>query len=291
MATATELINSRSYSTDAEGHATASRRYTTDAPTQAAAAQAVELVGGALGSTHPEHSALRLESLSYSPKSDGTYDVTANYSGSGLFVLEIIKKQNTGGKYSRFQFSTYDYEIETPYAVKEKRTVSTPGASPAVTVEAWMPYIQKISKTDLVLAIEVRPPKLTAADATLIADQVNSLHKFSTQADYWLFVSGTVQPVSNAEDLVTYTWRRDRFDWPWVAVADPSVPQINANAYDSQGGTVRFPNVTRPPFFQWKMKMGTNGPTSDPSFYKICPYSLNYTGYTTLPGLTAAVTL
>ena len=290
MATSTERLTSRSYSTDVAGQTTASRQFTTDATTQAAASQAVNAIGVTMPSVHPEYPALALESLGYTPKEDGTYDVTANYSATGLFVLDVVKKQNIGGPYSRFQFSTYDYEIDTPYAVKEKRTVSAPGASTAVTVEAWMPYIQKVSKTDLVLAIEVRPAKLTASSASLIAAQVNSLHKFSTQSDYWLFVSGTVQPVSNTEDLVTYTWRRDRGDYGWVAVVDPSIPQPNLNLYDSQGGTVKFPDLFRPAFFQWKMKMGANGPTSDPSFYKICPYSRNDTGYTTLPGL-SVVTL
>jgi hypothetical protein len=291
MPTAIERLTSRSYSTDSANQTTATRVFTTDATSQAGAAAAVNVLGVTMPSTHPEYASLSLDTIGYTPKDDGTYDVTANYSATGLFVLDIVKKQNATAKYSRFQFSTYDYEIETPYAVKEKRTVSAPGAGSTVSVEAWMPYIQKVSKTDLVLAIEVRPPKLSVGSATLIANEVNTLHKFSTQPDYWLFVSGAVQPVSNTEDLVTYTWRRDRLDYGWTAVIDPSIPQPNMNLYDNKGGTIKFPDLSRPPFFQWKMKMGTAGPSSDPVFFKICPYSRNDTGYTNLPGLTAAVSL
>ncbi len=289
-ATGREILTSRSYQADAQ-RTIASRRFRTEAVSKAEALQYAETQGLTAGGlvvrvAHPDESGIVLDSLSLEPQVDGTYDIVANYSNSNLFVLELVSKKNNGAnKYARYQVSTYDYKIKMPYAVKEARNVSAPGVTPATTVQAWVPYEQEILKTDVVLTIEVRPGKLTVSDATLIAGEANRLHKFSTQADYWLFVSGTVQPINDTEDIVTYTWRRDRGDNGWVSAINPTVPNASLNLYDNQGGTIIFPDANRPPHFDWKMKMAATGPTGTPLFWKMCPYTRNDNGYTTMPGL------
>lgn len=290
--TGREIVTSRSYTTDSQGRATGTRVWRTETTSRAEATNWLTTQGISLGSVHPDASGIFLDSFSFTPEADGTYSITGNYSANGLYLLENVNKRNNpGAPYYRFQFSTYDYTIDTPYAVKEKRSVSAPGATTPTVVEAWTPYIQKIAKCDLVLTIEVRPNKLDAAAATLIASQANSLHKFASQSDYWLFISGNVQPVSDTQDLVTYTWRRDRGDNGWVSAINPTVPNASLNLYDNQSGTVLFPDLSRPAFFQWKMKMGANGPTDTPSFFKICPYTRNDSGYTTLPGINVVPSL
>lgn len=286
MVTGREIITSRSYSTDAQGRTIASRKFRTECVNKSEALAYAATEGLIVGSSgHPDVAGVVLDLINLQPQEDGTYDIEAQYSANNLFVLESVNKKNLSQPYARYQVSMYDYKTKTPYAIKETRTVSAPGVTPAVTVTAWVPYEQDILKADVILTIEVRPATLTVADAALIAAQANNLHKFAGQADYWLFVSGTVQPITDTQDLVTYQWRRDRGDNGWVAAINPTVPNASLNLYDDQGGTVKFPDTNRPPYFEWKMKMAAAGPTDPPVFFKICPYTRNDTGHTNLPGI------
>lgn len=288
--TGREIVTSRSY-TGSLQTTTAQRVWKTETTSRAEASNWLTSQGTQLGDAHPDLPGLFLDSLTYAPEVDGTYTITGNYSTSGLFVLEQVNKQNRGStKYIRWNFSTYDYSIDVPYAVRVPLTV--PGNP---TKFVWTPQSQKVFKTDVVLSIEVRPNKLTLADVAKIARETHRVHRFPSDATSdWLFMGGNIRNANNAEDLITYTWQRDAGDFAWVASNNPTIT-AGQNTYNdmkdsNQQPTVKFPDVTRPQHSRWIMRQNEN-PSNAPVFSRMFPYSINETGYSTLPGMSGVVGL
>jgi hypothetical protein len=283
--TGREIVTSRSY-TGSLQTTTAQRVWKTETTSRAEASNWLTSQSVALGDAHPDLTGLFLDSLTYSPEADGTYTITGNYSTSGLFVLEQVNKQNRdSAPYVRVNFSTYDYTIDVPYALRV--TLNVPG-NPAKFI--WTAQSQKISKSDVILSVEVRPNKLTLGDVAAIAKETQRVHRFAADggANDWLFMGGNIRNASNTQDLVTYTWQRDAGDFEWVA-KDAPVLSTNQNTYDpmKSGGasTVWFPYVARQPHARWIMRQNQIDPSLQPLFTTMFPYSLNALGYKNLPGL------
>lgn len=285
--TGREIVTSRSY-TGSLQTTTAQRVWKTETTSRAEASNWLTSQGVTLGAAHPDITGLFLDSITFAPETDGTYTITGNYSTSGLFVLEQVNKQNRdSAPYVRMNFSTYDYSIDVPYAIRV--TLNVPGNASKFI---WTAQSQKISKSDVLLSIEVRPNKLTLSDVAAIAKETHRVHRFAADggANDWLFMGGNIRNASNTQDLVTYTWQRDAGDFEWLASDTPSL-QANKNVYDpmkvSGASTVWFPYVARQPHSRWVMRQNQIDPSLPPLFTTMFPYSLKATGYTNLPGLSA----
>lgn len=288
--TGREIVTSRSY-TGSSQSTTAQRVWKTECTSRAEASNWLVSQAIKLGDAHPDLSGVFLDSLTFTPDADGTYTITGNYSAAGLFVFEQVNKQNRDpAKYVRWNFTTYDYSIDVPYAIRV--ALNVPGNP---TKYVWTPQSQKVFKCDVLLSIEVRPNKLNLADVALIARETHRVHRFpSDTSNDWLFMGGNIRNASNTEDLVTYTWQRDAGDFAWVASSAPTL-NPNQNTYNdlkdaSNQPTVRFPDVTRPQHSRWIMRQNEN-PTNAPVFGAMFPYSINATGYSTLPGMNGLVGL
>lgn len=289
--TGREIVTSRSY-TGSLQTTTAQRVWKTETTSRAEASNWLTSEGVTLGRAHPDLTGLFLDSITFAPEPDGTYTITGNYSTSGLFVFEQVNKQNRdSAPYVRMNFTTYDYSIDVPYALRV--TLNVPG-NPAKFV--WTAQNQKISKSDVLLSLEVRPNKLTLGDVAAIAKETHRVHKFAADggANDWLFMGGNIRNASNTQDLVTYTWQRDAGDFAWVASDTPTLT-VGQNTYNpmkaaDESVTVVFPNIARPPHSRWLMQQNEN-PIIKPNFSTMFPYSLNALGYKNLPGLSDIVGL
>lgn len=288
MTTGRETITSRAIAPDRSGTVTATRKWTTEALSASEAQDWLTSQGIVLGSaSYPGNSSLLLDKLNYSPTPDGTYEIDGTYSPSGLGILENVNKQNVGAvKYARWKFGTYDYTVDIPWQMKIRRT--TPAAAGGATIDVWTQNKQTVSKTDLIFEVEIRTPKLTLANVAAIAGQANSRHVFpSTPTKAWKFVGGSIQNATDTEDLVTYTWRGDSGDWGYGT-------GTNQTPYNTRGGTVKWPDVTR---YQHEVWITVPDPAfpGDPTkpflFDTAVTLSINDNGYTLLPYLTAAVSL
>lgn len=289
--TGREILTSRSYTTDSQGRTAGSRRWRTEATSRAEASAYLAGVGVTIGSVHPDVSGIFLDSIDYQPQTDGTYDIVGNYSSTNLFVLENVNKKNIlpSAPYYRYNFSTYDYTIDVPYGVRV--TLNVPNATPP-SQKVWTYNSMKVAKTDVMLTIEVKPPKLSVTQVATIAKETHRIHRFASDggASDWLFIGGTIRNANDTEDLVTYQWQRDSGDPPWEKKVPPIVPAANKLQYDpvnDLGGsqTVWFPYVTRAPHARYLMRQNPDDNTLQPIHTTIMPYALNASGYTTLPGL------
>lgn len=285
--TGREIVTSRSY-TGSLQTTTAQRVWKTETTSRAEASNWLTSQGVTLGSAHPDISGLFLDSITYSPETDGTYAITGNYSTTGLYVLEQVNKQNrASAPYVRMNFTTYDYSIDVPYAIRV--TLNVPG-NPAKYI--WTAQSQKVFKSDVLLAIEVRPGKLSLTDVALIAKETHRVHRFAADggANDWLFIGGSIRNVSNTEDIVTYQWQRDSGDPDWVPSTVTPALQAGKLVFDpmkdaSNASTVWFPYVARGPHSRWIMRQNSADPSLQPLFTTMLPYSLNALGYKNLPGL------
>ncbi len=286
-ATGREILTSRSYTTDAQGRTTGTRRWRTEAVSRAEASAYLASQSVTIGSVHPDVPTIFLDSFSYEPQSDGTYDIVGNYSSTNLYVLENVNKKNVpSAPYYRLSFSTYDYTIDVPYGVRV--TLNVPNATPP-TQKVWTANSTKVYKTDVLLTIEVKPAKLGLTQVAAIAKETHRVHRFAADggANDWLFIGGSVRNASDTEDLVTYQWQRDSGDPDWVASTSPALTagKLSYNPLNDGGATVWFPYVARPPHARWFMRQNPADNTLQPLFTTIFPYTLNATGYTTLPGI------
>lgn len=294
-ATGREILTSRSYTTDAQGRTTGTRRWRTEATSRAEATAYLTGQSVTIGSTHPDVAGISLDSFSYEPQVDGTYDVIGNYSSNNLYVLENVNKKNLpSAPYFRMNFSTYDYTIDVPYGVRV--TLNIPNATPA-SQKVWTANSTKVYKTDVLLTIEVRPAKLTLTQVATIAKETHRVHRFSIDggANDWLFMGGNVRNMTDTEDVVTYQWQRDSGDPDWVASTSPSLTagKLSYNPLRDSGNaaTVWFPYVARPPHSRWFMRQNPDDNTLQPLFTTIFPYTLNASGYSSLPGISAVPSL
>lgn len=286
MTTGREILTSRSVSVDRAGSATGTRRWLTEATSQAEVAQWLSTSQGiSFGQEFPGNPSIFLDRIEYLPAADGTYGAAAAYSPNGLFVLEKVNKQNNGAiKYVRWRYGTYDYTVDIPWQMKIRRTMP-----PSTTAQdVWTQNKQTVTKTDLLIEVELRVPTLSLQNVALIAQQTNAVHRFPTlSAIDWRFMGGSIQNVTDSEDLVSYQWRGDSGDFGYGVGA-------NQTPYNTQGGTVKFPDVARPQHCVW-ITVPDPAHIGDPSFPFLFDYamvcSLKLTGYSQLPYLAAAVAL
>lgn len=287
MTTGREILTSRSIAPDRSGTITARRKWTTEATSASEAEAWLSTQGVTLGSAYPGNTALILDKLDYAPTSDGTFEVSGDYSPSGLFIVENVNKQNAAAlKYVRWRFGTYDYTIDIPWQMRIRRT--TPAAAGGATIDVWTQNKQVVSKTDLTFEVEIRCAKLTLQNVAAIAGESNNQHVFPSLASKsWKFIGGSIQNVTDTEDLVTYTWRGDSGDFGYGT-------GTNQNPYNTQGGNVAWPGIARPQHCVW-IVVPDPAHLGDPTFpflfdtAEVC--SRRFTGYNNLPYLTQAVTL
>lgn len=286
-----ELKNGRSYAQDGLKGA-ARRRWLVDAPGRAAAMLYMSENAIAYGSTHPELPGFYLDRFNLTPNDDETYYIDADYSPAGAFKFDSVTKENVAGqpKYVRVNIGFYDWQIEVPYAVKVQMKVAGGGTPPTVTtVNVWTANRFFVPRTDLVLEIEVRTSKLLYADASFIASQVDKIHKFSTSPGFeWLFLGCAPQNVNDSEDLLKYSWKRDWGSPGWGTGAG-QLPQPD----DTR---ILLPGVGRSQHCKWFMNLPDDpqavAPNDKPTFKSQQLKDLDSTtGYQSLPGLAAAITL
>ncbi len=299
---ARELITSRSFTCEQPGLGavkdspvrSATRTWLTDATSRADAVIAVtSLSANGLTSTHPEDSTLLLDGFSFSSNGDGTYLVTANYSRQGLLVLEQVTKKNIGAtKYVRWNWGTYDYTIDFPYAVRVNSRV--PNAVPPVDVKRWVGGRLTVPKTDTILEIELRISKVSYDDVQKVAKQTNTLHNFKLDTSrQWLFTGATIRNVNDLEDLITYQWRGDLGDLKYEP-GNPANSTATTKYYDAvldsaQTATLLYPSVARGQHEAWNLTPDPSGDASQPpKFQSIAKYGIG--DYTLLPYLKAAIT-
>lgn len=286
MTTGREILTSRSVTVDRSGNTTGTRRWTSEATSQAEiAAWLSSSQGIAFGGTYPGNGSLFLDRLEYQPQDDGTYAASGAYSPNGLFVLEKVNKQNNGNvKYVRWRFGTYDYTIDVPWQMKIKRTIP-----PSTTQQdVWAQNKQTVTKCDLLIEVEIRVPTLSLANVSAIAQQSGAVHRFPTLPSIdWRFMGGSIQNITDSEDLVSYQWRGDSGDYAYGSAAGQT-------PYNTQGGTVKFPDLNRPQHCVW-ITVPDPAHIGDPSFPFLFDYaqvcSIKPSGYSQLPYLTAAVSL
>lgn len=284
-----EIITSQSDRLDRIGSVASSRIFTTEATTKADAIAVLATLGVYAnpttgqpnpGQAHPNIAGVFLDSLSYSPTADGTYRVDAQYSSVGLYVLEQVDKQKTN-VYFRWNWGTYDYTIDFPYAVRVTRT--NPGST--VSANIWVGMRQTVPKTDILLDIELRVPKVSLTNVSDIAKQTNTLHKFSAnQSRTWLFCGATIRNVTDGEDLVTYQWRGESGDIKYEPTISDAAAQAGSTkdtklyngVKDSQNNyTLLYPSVARGQHEAWNLTPNASGLATDPPvFTSVAKYGI-----------------
>lgn len=286
MTTGREILTSQSISTVRAGQTVATRKFSTEATTQSAAEKWIteELTPSVvtLGSQYPGAPQLVVDRLDYSPTSDGTYEITANYSTSGLFVLDKPNKLELG--YYSWYFSWKDRNYDVPVAVREPWIIN------GTTVgNIWRPRKRVTTVTNVLMHLEIRTAhKLTLGEVKLIASKVNNLHAlFGGTTDLYLFTGGEVRDGNDNAQFVTYTWEKEQKQKGFFPGGSYlGQPKID---YDDNGGTLRLPDPDRNAYEDWTAFVTVNGPTFAPQFLSVPKYDKDPNGWGDLPGVNGAM--
>lgn len=256
--------------------------YTTDYTSRAAALLDAQLPR--YGTQHPNQPGIFVDSYSFTPVSDGRYDIAVNYSNDGSFKL-LENVQQTPDDGPRLQFGIKTVRVVIPSFAMSNKSIPA-GPTTSQLINSWEPVGIAYEEARAMVSYRVVVPTLNLADINVMSDQIHKIHllggvKFEMQP--WSQV-----PQDKLHDQVTYYWVRDR------GTIDPrQLPQWNA----AQAMRLSIPPVisnTNPPLIRLPYTNRIAIPSSipfdadenptEPDYFTI-PFALeDLNGWMSLPG-------
>lgn len=277
-----EVWTSRTFAKDANGKKTGVRIFQADVTSAAAAAS--EFESNAVYRTFPPDPSLTFDAVAYQVNGTGAgYTVTVTFSNfkAGRFAVRP-PVDSTG--YYQWQWGDREVPAEVLGAVREKRTVGTPGGGEQ-TFEVWVGKKIKI--------YEVRPQRIfkrritgySVEDFDAIATQRNRIHNLGGLK--WQFIGGNVRDADGSSFDVTYTWELDK----GTEFPDPFVDWTQGGPKWAFVEFYRKPSVVPPPGI-YRMayeQIGVIVPAEDPRISlprptSMFPYAYEPEGWRSLPG-------